>query len=77
MMNSGTQKITVKLNASGSWATLGHFDDTPDMRRELDETLAKLHWLSDKRTHFKLIDTDGKTLGHLKDGATRFVMEVA
>lgn len=67
-----TTRITVMTNASGSWALLGRFDDTPGIRRDLDESCARLHWLSDRHTHFKLVDAQGQTMATLRNGATRF-----
>lgn len=65
-------RLTVMTNAAGIWAILGRFDDTPGIRRDLDESCARLHWLSDRRTHFKLVDEKGNTLATLKDGSRRF-----
>lgn len=65
-------RIAVMTNAAGSWALLGRFDDTPGIRRDLDESCAKLHWLSDRRTHFKMVDEKGQRVATLDNGATRF-----
>lgn len=65
-------RLTVMTNASGSWALLGRFDDTPGTRRDLDESCAKLHWLSDRHTHFKIVGEQGQILATLRNGATRF-----
>lgn len=67
-----TARITVMTNASGFWALLGRFDDTPGIRRDLDESCAKLHWLSDRHTHFKIVGEQGQILATLRNGATRF-----
>lgn len=64
--------ITVMSNAAGSWALLGRFPDTQETRTSLDACCSMLHHMSDRRTHFKLVDSTGKTLATLKDGASRF-----
>lgn len=64
--------ITVMSNASGSWALLGRFPDSPETRTSLDACCSVLHHMSDRRTHFKLVDAAGKTVATLKDGASRF-----
>jgi hypothetical protein len=67
-----TTRITVMTNAAGSWALLGRFDDTPGIRRDLDESCARLHWLSDRHTHFKLVDAKGQTIATLCNGSRCF-----
>ena len=64
--------ITVMSNAAGSWALLGRFPDSPETRTRLEACCSVLHHLSDRRTHFKLVDAAGKTVAALKDGASRF-----
>ena len=50
------QPITVMSNAAGSWALLGRFPDSPETRTSLDACCSVLHHMSDRRTHFKLVD---------------------
>ena len=68
----GPARITLMSNASGSWAVLGRFDDSPQLRADLDASCSTLHYHSDRRTHFKLVDEKGNTLATLRDGATKF-----
>ena len=68
----GPARITLMSNASGSWAVLGRFDDSPQLRADLDTSCGMLHHHSDRRTHFKLVDEKGNTLATLRDGATQF-----
>ncbi len=67
-----TRRITLMSNASGSWAVLGRFDDSPQLRMDLDASCGSLHHLTDRRTHFKIVDEHGNTLATLKDGDRRF-----
>lgn len=71
-MNAMPEKITIRANASGSWALLGRFSNTPYVRAELNKACASIHALSDRHTHFKLVDEKGNTLATLRDGATQF-----
>lgn len=68
----GPARITLMSNASGSWATLGRFDDSPILRAALDDCCSSLHYHTDRRTHFKLVDEMGNTLATLRDGARKF-----
>lgn len=68
----GPARITLMSNASGSWATLGRFDDSPQLRADLDACCSSLHYHTDRRTHFKIVDEMGNTLAKLRDGACRF-----
>lgn len=68
----GPARITLMSNASGSWAVLGRFDDSPQLRADLDTSCSTLHHHSDRRTHFKLVDEKGNTLATLRDGARKF-----
>ena len=65
-------RITLMSNASGSWAVLGRFDDSPQRRADLNASCSTLHHHSGRRTHFKLVDEKGNTLATLRDGATQF-----
>ena len=64
-------RITLMSNASGSWAVLGRFDDTPAVRACLDSACRTLHDATDRRTHFKIVDEQGTTLATLRDGARK------
>ncbi len=66
------QPITVMSNAAGSWAVLGRFIDSPQMRIDLDATCGSLHYLTGGRTHFKMVDEKGATIATLRNGARRF-----
>lgn len=68
----GPARITLMSNASGSWAVLGRFDDSPQLRADLDASCSTLHHHTDRRTHFKIVDEQGNTLATLKDGARQF-----
>ncbi len=68
----GAARITLMSNASGSWAVLGRFIDGPVLRADLDACCSSLHYHSDRRTHFKIVDEQGNTLATLRDGATQF-----
>lgn len=68
----GPARITLMSNASGSWAVLGRFDDSPQLRADLNASCSTLHHHTDRRTHFKLVDEQGQTLATLKDGARQF-----
>lgn len=68
----GPARITLMGNASGSWALIGRFDDSPQLRADLDASCSTLHHHSDRRTHFKLVDEKGNTLATLRDGARKF-----
>lgn len=67
-----TPRITVMANASGSWSLIGRFDDSPGMRANLSVACAQIHVLTDRHTHFKMVDAQGKTLATLRNGMTRF-----
>lgn len=68
----GPARITLMSNAGGSWAVLGRFDDSPQLRADLDASCSTLHYHTDRRTHFKIVDEQGNTLATLRDGATQF-----
>ena len=68
----GPARITLMSNASGSWAVLGRFDDSPQLRADLNACCGSLHYHSDRRTHFKIVDEQGNTLATLRDGARKF-----
>ena len=65
-------RITLMSNASGSWAVLGRFDDTPAVRACLDSACRTLHDATDRHTHFKIVDEQGRIIATMKDGARRF-----
>lgn len=71
-MNTSVSRIAVMTNASGSWALLGRFDDSPGMRANLSVACAQIHVLTDRHTHFKIVDEQGKTLATLRNGMARF-----
>lgn len=67
-----TKTVTVMINASGSWALLGRFPDSIENRVRLNAVCGEIHAMSDRHTHFKMVDKDGRLYAKLRDGAKVF-----